>query len=311
MSNPDRRTFARTALGIAAAATAPAFASATLDSESRPLAQEEPDPQFPGRTRNTRFAINIEMWNFGTGDHVKRIRAAAALGFDAVEMWGLGGKDLTAIRKTLDETGVELAQFTGWGEWNPARALNNRINHDRFVEGIEASCKVAGDLDCRMMTVIAGQDVPGHSQEQMHQALIDGLRKAAPVAEAHEVMMILEPMNIRVDHKGHCLYGSPDAVRICREVDSPMVKINWDLYHMQITEGDLCRRLREGWDQVGYIQLADNPGRMEPGTGEINYRRVFQEIKKLGYGTTPVGVECRPSASPHESALRLAQADVF
>ena len=110
-------------------------------------------------------------------------------------------------------------------------------------------------------------------------------------------MLILEPMNIRVDHKGHCLYGSPAAVRICREVNSPMVKINWDLYHMHISEGDLCGHLKEGFDQVGYLQLADHPGRHEPGTGEIYYPRVLREAYDLGYRDY-VGLECnRPGPS--------------
>ena len=117
-------------------------------------------------------------------------------------------------------------------------------------------------------------------------------------------MLILEPMNIRVDHKGHCLYGSEDAVRICREVDSPMIKINWDLYHMQISEGDLCGRLREGFDQVGYIQVADHPGRHEPGTGEIFYPRVYAELQELGY-TGPIGLECSPLEGESAAIERL------
>ena len=125
-----------------------------------------------------------------------------------------------------------------------------------------------------------------------------------PIVEDAGVMLILEPMNIRVDHKGHCLYGSVDAVRICREVDSPMVKINWDLYHMQISEGDLCGRLRDGFDQVGYIQVADHPGRHEPGTGEIYYPRVFEELKSLGY-KGPIGLECSPAVDEETAIQRL------
>ena len=89
-----------------------------------------------------------------------------------------------------------------------------------------------------------------------------------------------------------------------------MVKINWDLYHMQITEGDLCRRLREGWDQVGYLQLADNPGRREPGTGEIQYSRVFKEAWNLGYRDY-VGLECSPSVDEVTATERVKTADVW
>ena len=148
------------------------------------------------------------------------------------------------------------------------------------------------------------------TQEQMHENVMTGLKRFAPMAEEAGVMLILEPMNIRVDHKGHCLYGSPEAVRICREVNSPMVKINWDLYHMQITEGDLCRRMREGWDQVGYLQLADNPGRREPGTGEIDYSRVFKEAWDLGYREY-IGLECSPSGNENRATERVKAADVW
>jgi hydroxypyruvate isomerase len=115
-------------------------------------------------------------------------------------------------------------------------------------------------------------------------------------------------MNGRVDHPGHCLYGSVDAVKICREVDSPMVKINWDLYHMQISEGDLCGRLKDGFDQVGYLQLADHPGRYEPGTGEIYYPRVLRAAHELGYRGF-VGLECRPKEGEDLAAKRVNQAD--
>ncbi len=91
---------------------------------------------------------------------------------------------------------------------------------------------------------------------------------------------------------------------------SPHVKINWDLYHMQISEGDLCGHLREGKDQIGYVQLADHPGRREPGTGEINYQRVLREVKAIGY-TDFVGVECSPKASENDAAKALAVADAW
>lgn len=270
--------------------------------------QQEPeaDTATLGKTPHTRFALNMEMW-WRKLPFVERIRAAAQLGFDAVEFWPWRNKDLAAVRATCEETGVEVIQFTGWGF---VPGLNHPDNHLDFVTAVKEGCQAAKQLKCKMMTIVGGNDQPGMTQTEMHGNIIKGLKMAAPVAEEHGVMMILEPMNIRVDHKGHCLYGSPDAVRICREVNSPMVKINWDLYHMQISEGDLCGRLREGFDQVGYIQIADHPGRREPGTGEIHYNRVFKELHKLGYRGA-VGVECYPLTTELEAAKRLAQSDIW
>lgn len=264
------------------------------------------DSDRPVAETRTRFAANVEMW-WRKLPFLDRLRAAHELGFSAVEFWPWKGKDIDAIDALARELGLEIAQFTAWG-FNPG--LNDPANHKRFVRTIEASCATAKKLSCKKMTVVGGNDQRDMTQREMHDHIITGLKMVAPIAEDHDVMLILEPMNIRVDHKGHCLYGSEDAVRICRAVDSTHVKINWDLYHMQISEGDLCGRLRDGFDQVGYLQLADHPGRTEPGTGEIHYNRVLREAWDLGYRDW-VGVECRPKTTEMAAARGLAQADVW
>jgi hydroxypyruvate isomerase len=261
-------------------------------------------PDRPAATPKTRFAANVEMW-WTNLPFLDRIRAAHALGFPAIEFWPWRGKDIAAIAKLTQELGIEVAQFTAWG-FSPG--LNEPANHAPFVAEIEASCKVAAQLRCTKMTVVGGNDVAGMTREQMHDQIIAGLKLGAVPAAAAGVLLILEPMNIRVDHKGHCLYGSEAAVRICRAVGSPAVKINWDLYHCHISEGDLCGHLREGFDQLGYAQIADHPGRTEPGTGEIHYPRVLRELHALGYRGA-VGVECRPSKPEADAAKALWHAD--
>ncbi len=254
-------------------------------------------------TDRVRWCANIEMW-WRRFPFAARISAAADMGFDAVEFWPWRNKDIDEVAAVAADRGVEIAQFTGWG-FSPG--LNDPVNHSAFVDEVRAGCGAAHRMKCTRMTIVGGNDQPGMTQAQMHSNIIDGLRLAAPIAEDEGIMLILEPMNIRVDHKGHCLYGSVDAVEICRAVDSPMVKINWDLYHMQISEGDLCGRLRDGFDQVGYIQVADHPGRHEPGTGEINYGRVLQELHSLGY-RGPIGVEASPQDDEETATARLTAA---
>src|SRR5262249_7224081 len=158
------------------------------------------------------------------------------LGFPAVEFWPWRGKDVNAVAETCERLKLTVAQFSAWG-FKPG--MNEPKNHNHFVEEVEASCETAKKLRCNMMCVVGGDDVKGMSQEQMHENIITALKRAAPVAEKHGVTLILEPMNIRVDHKGHCLYGSAPAVRILKAVGSKHVKLLYDAYHMQITEGDL------------------------------------------------------------------------
>lgn len=304
MSPIDRRAFI--------AGTLAAAGTANAQERTVPVAPVKPNSRpadwvvKPGQTENTRFAVNVEMW-FRRLPFLDRIRASADLGFNAVEFWGLGGKDLEAIAKLSEELKVEIAQFTAWGF---VPGMNDPANHKALHAAIEKATEAAAILNARKATVVGGNDQPNMTQAEMHQNIIDGLKLVAPIAAEKELMLILEPMNVRADHKGHCLYGSPDAVRICREVDSPAVKINWDLYHMQISEGDLCRRLKEGFDQVGYLQLADNPGRHEPGTGEINYARVLRAAKELGYQDI-VGLECSPRDDEEQAAQRVFKADLW
>jgi hydroxypyruvate isomerase len=295
MSSFSRRAF----LGTSAAA------AGALALESKASAAEAAG-KLPGQTPNTKFAVNVEMWFTGL-PFLDRIRATAKLGFPAVEFWPWDNKDLKAVADLSKELNVAIAQFTAWG-FEPG--MNDPKNHQKFVDAVGKGCEVAKQLDCKLMTVVGGNDQPGMSQEQMHENIITALKMAAPIAEKHDVTMILEPMNIRVDHKGHCLYGSEKPVRICRAVNSTHVKINWDLYHMQISEGDLCGRLKDGFDQVGYLQVADNPGRNEPGTGEVHYNRVLKQAKDLGY-TGYVGLECRPLEGEEKAAQRVAAADVW
>jgi hydroxypyruvate isomerase len=295
MRHLDRRTL----LGSAAALAAwrPALA------QQAPQAPPE-DTSKLGKTPHTRFAVNVEAW-WPNLEWLARIEQAAAWGYSAVEIWPWRGRDLDKLEATIDRAKIEITQFTGWG-FEPG--MNDPKNHDAVVAEIEASCKTADRLRVKKMCVVGGNDQPGMTKEEMHANIITALKRCAPIAESYDVTLVLEPMNIRVDHKGHCLYGSPDAVRICREVGSTHVKILWDLYHMHISEGDLCGHLREGFDQLGYVQLADHPGRHEPGTGEIHYNRVLKELHDLGY-TGHVGLECWPIDGELVAARRVFEAD--
>ncbi len=275
------------------------------------LAASGKDPEekvaLPGRTKNTKFACNIEMWFRREPDYLKRLEGAAKLGYSAVEFWPWDNKNVAAIAETCERLKLAVSQFSAWG-FKPG--LNDPKHHNQFVETIDKSCEVAKKLNCRLMCVVGGDDIKRMSQQQMHENIITGLKRAAPIAGKNGVTMILEAMNIRVDHKGHCLYGSAPLIRIVKAVNSPALKALWDLYHMHITEGDICGHLREGFaaKAIAYIQIADHPGRNEPGTGEIHYPRVLKELKELKY-TGYVGLECVPSESEEKAAWAVHKAD--
>ena len=143
--------------------------------------------------------------------------------------------------------------------------------------------EVAKRVNATWMTV-----VPGHLDlrlEPDYQTanVVETLRRAAEILEPHGLVMVLEPLNPFRDHPGLFLTKIPQAYLICRAVDSPACKILFDIYHQQITEGNLIPNIERAWDEIGYYQIGDNPGRNEPTTGEINYRRVFEYIHRKGF----------------------------
>lgn len=249
---------------------------------------------------NTKYAANLALW-WGKGKPViDKIDKAHALGFEAIEFWAYGKEDIDGIAAKCEKLGIEVAQFTAWG-----KPLGSGKNIDEFEAGIKEAITVAHKLGAPMMTVTGHRWVEGYTLEEQLANYTKAMKRVAPLCEAANVMIIVEPFN-PVDHGKNTLNGSQAAVLICREVDSPMIKINWDFYHMQLSEGALIHYLQEGYDQVGYLQLADTPGRFQPGTGELNYTAILKAAHDLGYRGY-VGVECRPQGTEAEALQQLLE----
>lgn len=294
----SRRTFVASAMALTG--------SATL-SRSLGAVAELPDVEKPGKTPNTPFAVNLEMWFRGPFE--KRIEQAAKLGFPSVEFWPYRGKNIEAMAELLRAHNMTASQFTAWGF---GTELNNpKAPADRFLKAIEESCEVAAKLPgCDLFTVVLGNNIKGLTKEQMFAAAVEKIKKSVPTLEEHKKTIIIEPMN-PYNHPGHCLYGSADGIKICKAVGSEHVKLNWDFFHMQRYEGNLIDNMRKGKAYIGYLQLADSPDRNEPGTGEVNYTEVFKAIKQIGY-TRPVGLECSPKGGDVvRAAKRIYAADTW
>lgn len=262
--------------------------------------------ELPGRTPHTPVAVNIEMWF--EGSFPERIAQAAELGFPAIELWSWRDKDLLAGAEELRKHGMIATQFTAWG-------FGTQINdpefpEEEFVAEISAACDAAELLPgCERFCVVGGDNIPGLTKEQMHASIIAKLKAAVPVLEAKRKMIILEPMN-PYNHPDHCLYGSADGVAICQAVDSPWVRLNWDLFHLQRYEGNLIDNLERHREWIGYVQFADSPARNEPATGEIRFSEVFRKIRELAL-PVPMGAECHPEGKdPRRAAERLYRTDL-
>jgi len=245
------------------------------------------------------LACNMESW-WTELSFLDRFRAAADAGFKSVEFWSHSDptRDMQEVAKLCQLLELNIIQFTGW----QGPSLASPQNHAAFVDAMEKAIEISYLLDAPMFTVVGHQTLNTMTHSESIGNLTKALEGVAPMLEKSGKTLILEPFN-PVDHEGHFLNGSADALSICRSIDSPNVKINWDLYHMQLSEGNLIENIKLGIDQIGYIQVADVPERNEPGTGEINYNFIFEQLKNLNYKGF-IGLECWPKKQNNSRAVR-------
>ena len=211
-----------------------------------------------------------------------------------------------AIASRLGSLGMQMGVFVAHTiDWSEP-GLVDSDKHERFLSEVRSSVDVAKRVNATWMTV-----VPGHVNLRIDPALqtanvMDVLRRACDILEPHELVMVLEPLNFR-DHPGQFLTSVPQAFEICKAVNSPSCRILNDLYHQQIQVGNLIPNLDAAWPQTAYFQIGDNPGRKEPGTGEINYLNVFGHIHSKGY-TGILGMEHGMVGSGKEGERALIEA---
>ena len=230
---------------------------------------------------------------------IDRIEKVAAVGMQAFAFWGWSTKDIDAIKAAKDKFGLEVATF-GSDVGGP---LVDPSNRSKLTDALKSSVEVAHKLDCSRMLVTTGNEIEGVSREAQHQSIVDGLKIAAEILEAEGITLSLEPLNILVNHKGYYLYTSDEGFQIIDEIGSPNVKLLYDIYHQQITEGNLIATITSNIDKISHFHVADVPGRHEPGTGEINYKNVFKSISESGYDGF-VGLEFWPEC-PDDDALKM------
>jgi hydroxypyruvate isomerase len=244
-----------------------------------------------------RFAANLTMlWN--ELDFLDRFEAASRAGFRGVEYLFPYPHPAQELAARLDRNGLSQVLFNlPAGDWS--RGERGIACHpDRvgeFQEGVGRAVEYAAALGCRQVNCLAGIPPPGASLEAAHRTLVENLRFAAGRLADAGIRLLLEAINTR-DMPGFLVCRTAQAVALLEEVGSPNLLLQYDAYHMQVMEGDLAHTLEKNLPRIGHIQIADNPGRHEPGTGEINYRFLFGHLDRIGYQGW-VGCEYKPSTT--------------
>jgi hydroxypyruvate isomerase len=231
----------------------------------------------------------------------QQMEKVAEAGYQGFEFGNWRGADPGAVVRLKNKLGLECACIVGNKAVNPkGMTLTDPRDRDGFLTEIKASAEAAQRFETKRMVVLTGNEMPGVSRDRQHQSIVEGLKAAHDIVAPRGLTMILEPLNTFVDHRGYYLYHTAEAFQIVREVDSPSLKILFDIYHVQIMEGNLTETIRNNIAAIGHFHVGDVPGRHEPGTGEINYGNVFQAIQKTGFSEF-VAMEYNPSKDPMET----------
>ncbi|MDD7912169.1 hydroxypyruvate isomerase [Pseudovibrio exalbescens] len=242
-----------------------------------------------------KLTANLSML-FTELDFMQRFEAAAAAGFKGVEYLFPYDFEAQAIKAELDANGLQQVLFNlPAGDWAKGErgiaCLPGR--EEEFRTGVDKAIAYAKVLGNTQVNCLAGFVPAGVSHEQAEAVLIENLRYAAPRLKEAGILLLLEACNTQ-DMPGFCVNTSAQALRLIKEVGSDNLQFQYDIYHMQIMEGNIARTLKDNLSQIAHVQLADNPGRHEPGTGELNYSFLFKHLDEIGYQGW-VGAEYIPS----------------
>jgi len=225
-------------------------------------------------------------------DPAEAMSTVKAAGIEAFEFWNWQNKDLDAIKEAKEGLGLDLSTFC-----TLMISLVDESKHEEYLAGLKETIDKAGFLGCNRLISQVGAELTGVPRKKQHENLVIGLKICAPILEQSGIMLMIEPLNTLVNHKGYYLYSSDEAFEIIDEVGCDKVKILYDIYHQQIMEGNLISRIQANIEKIGHFHAAGNPGRHELSIGEINYKNVFVAIRETGYDGY-VGLEYFPQRDP-------------
>ena len=231
----------------------------------------------------------------------QKINRAAIDGFDYIEFWRWAGRKWNSLALMLKDTGIRVSAFSGDDEFSMINP-DEKINYIGYLkESIDRAVAIGSPnlvIHSDALNPDTGSAKKLESNISFESKLFnmyEVLRSAVPIAEETGVTLVLEPLNIFVDHENYFLSDPNLAFDLIRQIGSKRIKVLYDVYHMQIMSGNIIQTLEKNMDQVGYIHVADVPGRHEPGTGELNYRNIFRSLDESGYDGF-IGFELSPSA---------------
>jgi len=228
------------------------------------------------------------------------LRIVKESGIDAFEFWAWWEKDLDQLLASRDRYELQIAACC-----TKFVSLVDPVVRPDYLTGLRESISAAKQLECPTLISQVGDYRDGVPREELRGSLIDGLKEAAPLLEASNITLVIEPLNELVDHPGYFLIRSDEAFDIVEQVGSKRVRVVFDIYHQQVSEGHLIQNLTANIDMIGHFHAAGNPGRHELSRGEIHYPAIFDAIRASGYQHY-VGLEYWPLDDPSKGLRQVS-----
>ncbi len=268
-----------------------------------------------GAKFNHHYGPHFGMFKNHAGDDpVDQLKFAADEGFTAWEDNGMAGRSVAEqekIAKGMRDNGILMGVFVVnlSTAWSPTLATGKADSLEKFLGECKVAVEVAKRVNAKWMTVVPGMVDPRQHHEYQTAHVIDALRRAAEIFEPHGLEMVIEPLNFR-DHPDLFLKTVPQGYAICKAVKSPSCKVLYDMYHAQIELGNIIPNIDAAYSEVTYYQIGDNPGRNEPTSGEMNYRKIFEHLYKKGFKGV-LGMEHGKTQQGKEGERKLIEAYRF
>lgn len=261
---------------------------------------------------NMKFSPEFGIFEAAAGKKLAdQIRWGHDQGFRAWENTFLKDRsveDQNEISKTIQQLGMEFGQFVGTMNFEQATfAGRDKSLREKVLQDVRESVNIAKRMNTKFVHNVLGRADPRLPYDFQMANAVELLKQVAEIYEPHGIIMVMESMNHKIDHPGMFLHTIPQAYSLAKAVKSPSVKVLFDFYHVQIEEGNILPTLDYAYDEIGYIQIGDTPGRKEPTTGEINFRNVLQHLHDKGYRGF-VGLEHGTKKAGKEGALAALEA---
>jgi hydroxypyruvate isomerase len=260
--------------------------------------------------RKPAITASVMLWTL-RGTFEQRLEIAAKAGLESVELvaehvqWSDG--EIERMKKLARSLGLGMDTIIATPNWgNRPVSMVNPEHRENFLNDVRQAIAFAQKLEIPQIILMSGNEVPDRSREEQWASLLEGAKRAGDLAAKAKVTLIVEPLNNKVNHKGFFLTTCVDGLRLIREVDNPHVRLLFDIYHEQVQIGNVIRTITQAAPYVSVFHIADNPGRNDPGTGELNYINIYKAIAKTGYSGY-VTMEYLPLGDPVESLTKAVK----